>query len=692
MKIITALIIGSIIQSTAIYAQHKVTFVVHVPGKTDRAYIAGTFNGWDPGNENYRLHPAGATEQQVTLHDIPTGKIEFKFAKGEWEHVESDGKAGGIQNRECVITSDTVLHVSIAGWSDDYVDLSSLSDSAKFLAMISRGFYFLDRNLDSSDKYAAETNALALKLQSIQMQAFAMDLQGNVFAKRGLIQEALDTDLKAIELKKQITGADNGVAFVYNTIADLYYSNKDEVKALEYYKMSISLVPGSYRGSGVNDVYLNANNRLGEIYLHANNIDSALYYAERANEMGGGKSSQPLILLGDIQLKSGSADSAMIYFRRAAIAADMSNKLTLLAQADRRIAELFNRMASGDSALVYARKAFAIAMDVKNPFTIVNTGTFLVELLKKANKLDSAFLYQEKILKAKDSLFNMEKERQIQSGYYNQKMQAQALITQDEKFQSQLKIYLLIGSLLILVLLGLQYRSRLKAGFYKETAVMEMKALRAQMNPHFIFNCLTSINRYIVKSDNKTASNYLTKFAKLIRLILDNSAADYISLDAEIQTLQLYMDMEALRFDHAFEYEIQTDREAAAENISIPSMLVQPYAENAIWHGLMQKEDKGKLWIRFIKQNENILKVEIEDNGVGRQKAKEAECKDTLKRKSYGMQISRDRIALINKLYKYSTSVNVQDLTDENGNASGTKITITIPIRKNYVAENIKLS
>ena len=297
-------------------------------------------------------------------------------------------------------------------------------------------------------------------------------------------------------------------------------------------------------------------------------------------------------------------------------------------------------------------------------------------------------MYQEKVLAAKDSLFNMEKERQMQASYYNQKMKEQDIAAQNEKFQSQLKIYTLIGSLLILILIGLQYRSRLKTNFYKKTATVEMKALRAQMNPHFIFNCLTSINRYIVKSDNKTASNYLTKFAKLIRLILDNSATDYISLDAEIKTLQLYMDMEALRFDNAFEYEIQTNEAAASENISIPSMLVQPYVENAIWHGLMPKEEKGKLWIRFFKRDDKILKIEIEDNGIGRQKAKETESKDALKRKSYGMQISKDRIELINKLYKYNTSVKVHDLTDENGKASGTKIIITIQVDKNLITGN----
>ena len=679
MKLSIALLFFLFHKVPIVYAQITLHIVVACPTNTNQVYVAGTFNNWNPGDKNYKLLPAGGSKLQIVLQNIDTGKIQFKFTRGYWESVESNGKADDIKNREFFIRGDTTLLLSIAGWMDDYTDLSQLSDSAKFIAMIQKGFYFLDRNLDSSDKYATDIYTLALKLNSIQMQAYAMDLQGNVFARRGLTAEALNADFKAIELKKQLPDANNGVGFVYNSIADLYYSNKDEEKAKEYYKMSINLVPSSEKGSGVAGEYLNSNNKLGEIYLHENNIDSAFFYALKANELGGGKSSQPLILLGDIEQRKNNNTSAMRYYKQADAVAIFSKQLTYASQANLRMAELFKNEGQKDSALKYSHIAFAKANETKNPYIIVNSGTFLVDLFKGNNKLDSAFLYQEKVLLAKDSLFNLEKERQIQAGYYTQKMKEQGLTAQGEKFQSQLKIYFLIVSLLVLSLLGWQYHTRLKTNFYKKTAEIEMKALRAQMNPHFIFNCLTSINRYIVKSDNKTASNYLTKFAKLIRLILDNSAADYISLDAEIQTLQLYLEMEALRFDDAFEYEIQTNDAASSQNICIPSMLVQPYVENAIWHGLMQKEEKGKLWIRFLRKDDNTLKIEIEDNGIGRKKAKESKSKDSLKRKSYGMQISRERIELINKLRKYNASVNVLDLADEQGNASGTRITIIIP-------------
>ena len=224
-----------------------------------------------------------------------------------------------------------------------------------------------------------------------------------------------------------------------------------------------------------------------------------------------------------------------------------------------------------------------------------------------------------------------------------------------------------------------QHDAALKAAYEKRLAEVEMKALRAQMNPHFIFNCLNSINKYIVTSDHKTASNYLTRFSKLIRLILDNSASDMIPLQTEMETLELYVQMEAMRFHESFDHEIITAPGLAVETIYIPSMLVQPYVENAIWHGLLHKTNgKGLLQIHVNKTAAGRLKIIITDNGIGRQQAAGLKSKEVLRTKSYGMRISSDRIKLINDLYNIEAAVNIEDLYDVDGNAAGTKVTIRI--------------
>ena len=214
----------------------------------------------------------------------------------------------------------------------------------------------------------------------------------------------------------------------------------------------------------------------------------------------------------------------------------------------------------------------------------------------------------------------------------------------------------------------------------KKMADMEMQALRAQMNPHFIFNCLNSINRYIVKSDQATASLYLTRFAKLIRLILENSNAKNVILSNEIEALKLYIEMEALRFDKKFNYKIMVDHNVNPDSIEVPPLIIQPYVENAIWHGLLHKESGGQLNLSVKMLNENMLECIIEDNGVGRAKAKELKSKSATTRKSLGMKLTEGRISLLNKHAELNASVDIIDLTSFEDQAAGTRVILKIPV------------
>jgi ligand-binding sensor domain-containing protein/putative methionine-R-sulfoxide reductase with GAF domain len=211
-------------------------------------------------------------------------------------------------------------------------------------------------------------------------------------------------------------------------------------------------------------------------------------------------------------------------------------------------------------------------------------------------------------------------------------------------------------------------------------AEAEMQALRAQMNPHFIFNCLNSINRYIVKSDQATASLYLTRFAKLIRLILDNSNSKNVILANEMEALKLYIEMEALRFDKKFDYLISISPEVNADSIEVPPLIIQPYVENAIWHGLLHKEVAGRLSIEVSMSSENMLQCIIQDNGIGRAQAKELRSKSATTRKSLGIKLTEDRISLVNKHMTMNASIDILDITLPDGQAGGTKVIIKIPV------------
>lgn len=225
----------------------------------------------------------------------------------------------------------------------------------------------------------------------------------------------------------------------------------------------------------------------------------------------------------------------------------------------------------------------------------------------------------------------------------------------------------------------LMKEERLRSQYEKKLANVELTALRAQMNPHFIFNCLNSIDHYIIKNETRKASEYLNSFSRLIRLILQNSRSNYINLKDELEALKLYMEMESLRFNHRFDYVVQVEKEMDLESTEIPPMIIQPYVENAIWHGLMHKKGKGKVVLTLGREN-GYLHCSIEDNGIGRDKAAQLKSKNRTRKKSMGMGITKDRINIINNLYNTDTSVHVIDLKDKQGIGVGTRIELTIPI------------
>jgi sensor histidine kinase YesM len=236
-----------------------------------------------------------------------------------------------------------------------------------------------------------------------------------------------------------------------------------------------------------------------------------------------------------------------------------------------------------------------------------------------------------------------------------------------------------------------QHIRQLESNFEQKIAETEMTALRAQMNPHFIFNCLNSIKLYTLENDALTASEYLTKFSRLIRLVLENSRSEKVTLENELNTLELYIEMEAMRFKNKVKYHITVDEMIDPQYVEIPPLLLQPYVENAIWHGLMHKEEGGTVTIAVETQNlaslhqdsqngATLLRVIITDDGVGRAASAELKSKSATKNKSFGLKMTSERIELINQLYKSKTQVQIHDLVDTEGNASGTRVIIKIPI------------
>jgi len=216
--------------------------------------------------------------------------------------------------------------------------------------------------------------------------------------------------------------------------------------------------------------------------------------------------------------------------------------------------------------------------------------------------------------------------------------------------------------------------------FEQKIAETEMTALRAQMNPHFIFNCLNSIKLYTLENDAATASEYLTMFSQLIRLVLENSRSEKVTLQNELETLRLYIELEAMRFKNKVQYRVNISPDIDQQYIEIPPLLLQPYAENAIWHGLMHRKEGGHIIIDVSLPDEHLLCVEITDNGVGREQASLYKSKSATRQKSFGLKMTSDRINIINQLYHIHADIKISDLKDNMNNAAGTKVILRIPV------------
>lgn len=215
---------------------------------------------------------------------------------------------------------------------------------------------------------------------------------------------------------------------------------------------------------------------------------------------------------------------------------------------------------------------------------------------------------------------------------------------------------------------------------YKQVTELELRTLQLQMNPHFVFNALNAVQSFILTRDSIAANNYLSKFANLIRLFLDSSRSKYITLSDEIKLLSLYVEMEKLRFDNKFEFHLDISPEVN-QFIDIPTMILQPFIENAINHGLRYKEDTGNLYVKFYNQGK-FLVCRIEDDGVGRERAKQIQAKSRKGYQSQGLKITEERLRTFNMIADSDIRFSITDRIDSSEDSNidvGTLIEIKFP-------------
>ena len=537
-----------------------------------------------------------------------------------------------------------------------------------------------------------------------------LEFLGVIYGLKGELEKGFELAQKGLAESQQRNDS-LGMAFPLLIIGDLYQNMGDHPMALEYYYSSAAL-------GGNFDIYLSL--QIAAVHNAMQRYDSALYYYQKGL-VRDPANNYAHIVLGEIYLQQKKYNEALLIFKKAALFLKKNNGRKELLRVFPDIAKVYVAQKKYPAALYYAQEGLALAQTIGARQYIADDLELLSAIYGDMGINESAFFYLKKYMTLKDSLLsdqfkanlfayrsvaeNEKKQAQIEGLKKEKQINQQQLTIKEQQLKEEtlLKKFL-TGSLLAFALLSViilrnitlkrrNEKQRLehdleiqklesekaKSELNHQATELEMLALRAQMNPHFIFNSLNSINRFILQNNKAQASEYLTKFSKLVRLILQNSQASLITLENELESLGLYLDLESLRFEHHFSYEISIAKDLDIEVLKVPPLIIQPYAENAIWHGLMHKEDKGHLQI-VLYQEEELLCYKITDDGIGRKKAAELKSKSVSTHKSMGMRITAERIAILQQKTQLHNYIRITDLMLPDSSAGGTEVLLKIPV------------
>lgn len=345
-------------------------------------------------------------------------------------------------------------------------------------------------------------------------------------------------------------------------------------------------------------------------------------------------------------------DNAIPYLEKSIAEADKSEDLVVKKDATRKLSDVYDD--AGD---------YKMALSTYKDYTEVVDELYI----KKEQEISQAAIFNRNIAEKQNRITSLESERLLTKSKYD-------LAEQKNKNQ-QIIIYSLLSG--VLLLLGTAY---FMYKYIKQQRLannlLALKSLRSQMNPHFIFNALNSVNSFIASNDERTANRYLSDFSKLMRAVLENSEEDFIPLEKEVELLNLYTQLEHFRFQDKFNFSIDIDDDVVVSDYVIPPMLLQPYIENAVWHGLRYKKEKGFLKIHISNRCRDELVISITDNGIGRQNSMALKTDNQRKQNSKGMGNIKKRVAILNDMYKDKVDVFIDDYSKDED--CGTKVVVTL--------------
>lgn len=599
------------------------------------------------------------------------------------EYKESDPKKMIEFAAQALVLSKKISYKAAEG--NAYLNMGNanvmLGNYPAALQHFSNAQSVFEKEIGSNDKEIK--NGLARAYGSI----------GIVFSEQSNYAMALQYHLKALKIYEEINDLSK-CARVYNNIGIVYQSEGDHFRALDYFIRCLKLQEKiGDRTAGITTT------NIGNIYLAQKNYPKALEYYTKAKSLFE-KYPNPRGLgelynnLGLYYKNTGNPEKALEQFNHALAAFDSVDDKFGASDSYAFIGEIYLSQNDYAKALSNTAKSLSLATSLSIPERIRDSEKNLSQIYQKLNKPDEALEHYKKFTAANDSITNYENVRNSVRAEMNfefdkkealqkkEQEKKEIVYNEQSKRHQQQIIFIVLFILLAFGIVFLIYnRLQLKKTLtlQKELAEYEQKALHLQMNPHFVFNCLGSISSFIVQNGTDSAIKYLSKFSKLMRLTLEYSKESLIPIDKEIESLQNYLELEQLRFNNVFHFSI-TKSGDIEDDMALPPLLLQPFVENAIIHGLIPRKEAGTIEVDFSIAN-NALVCTITDNGIGFNKSQELKENLVSVHKSMALDITKKRLEMMEAFTSKTAQVDIRELKSETGEVSGTKVVLNLPIQ-----------
>lgn len=563
---------------------------------------------------------------------------------------------------------------------DKAATVDGLSECPVCQANLARSYgvyYAVKGDFDKANKLFKEAVVLHHKLGNHNGEAACWNELGITASEQGDFEKATRYYLKVRKIYHEI-GNELGMARIAENLGQLYYLRKKYDLAEEQIHSALEYF--NNREEHQREI-MQAYNTLSSVYSKQGKLKEAIALVNKQQEIAISLNDQQQLAgiqhnLGTFYNEAGMSDSANIYWNRALAKYDELGLKPMKSMVLLNIGGLELENQHFNRALDYANEGIDLAEEMGAMKTVTEGYDLLMKIYSAKGDFEKALKYSQRTNALNDSLIGVEtrnKMNELHIQYEAEEKEHENNLLLEQQKVNQLKIarqnYLIItlaACLLLISGLTVFYLRNKRAKQAVQRAELEQKALRAQMNPHFIFNSLNSIQRMYMQGDFKIANEFMGEFGDLLRTILENSGKSSISLQKDLDTLKLYMDLEKLRTEGTIDYEITVDDDIDLLHNKVPPLIIQPFVENAIWHGILPTGRKGKVNISLRKVKKDILCCTIIDDGIGIDQSKGKKADKQYEAK--GMQITANRLPTPN-------AVEAVELPE-----GGTKITIHIPL------------